>query len=408
MQALIADALPVLSGVLGVAPRTHGRSRSAISIGDVSVATTDSIAGLEALETEWLALERAEGSTTTPFQTYRFHREWVRHFVDADVSFRVVTVRSNGNLVLVLPLAVRRTALGNVATWMGDPLIQYGDAICSPNGDTMRWMDAAYASLKRDGSISVLSLTRVRADSAVAAWCDARMFAIGAPEQAISIDLSGFSEEGDFARARASRAARNRKRRRKLEKIGEVALRVVKSGDEAVRLVEQAVEMKKVWLQERGLMGRAFSDDRMQACLEALVRSPGDSETSDGAVICSLEIDGRPASIEYAFRHNGRHCAFMGAFESEWSRHSPGQVQMQDTIERCIADGATAYDLMAPADPYKCELGTTAVDVQDYSTVLSYAGLPAALWTSYGARSAKAVFSLMPQALRMSIRARLA
>jgi len=400
MEALIVDALPYLSGVLGMAPQAHRSDSKAALHGDLSVARVDTIAGLEALAEEWQALENAPGSGTTPFQTYRFHREWLRHFVGPDTAFRIVTVREAGRLVLILPLAIRRTPVGNVAGWMGDPLLQYGDVITVPGADPTSWLDAALADLKTDGSVSVLTLRHVRADAAAAPWLKARMSPAGPAEQAIGVDLSEFSEPGDFARARVSRAARNRKRRRKLSQLGEVTFRVLESGEEAAALVGTAIEMKDAWLKSRGLIGRAFADDRMQACLEALVCEPGPS----GVVVSCLEIDGRPASIEISFRHNGHHCAFIGAFCPDLSKVSPGQVQMQDTIEWCIGAGTHVYDLMAPADTYKRELGSIAVEVQDYTRLMSATGIPAAFWTTYGPRSIKAAFGLLPRGVRSTIR----
>lgn len=403
MEALITEVFPLLSGVLGMAPQAHRSYNQAVSYGDIDVVGIDTIAGLEALAEDWSALESLPDSRTTPFQTYQFHREWVRHFVGPDTTFRIVTVRSGGKLKLILPLAVRRTPVGNIAGWMGDPLLQYGDVICAPDTDPAKWLDAALAALKEDGTVSALNLRHVRADAAAANWLKSRMSLAGPAEPAIGVDLTDFKKAGDFAQARVSRAARNRKRRRKLAKLGEVKFRVIEGGEEAVSLVSTAIEMKKAWLSGRGLMGRAFTDPRMQACVESLVREPG----RDGAVVACLETDGKPASIEIAFRHNGHHCAFIGAFCPEMARLSPGQVQMQETIEWCIESGTRVYDLMAPADCYKRELGSVAVDVQDYSTVLSVTGVPAVLWTNYGPRGFKAAFEMLPRSLRSTIRSHL-
>lgn len=403
MLALVTEAVPVLGGIFGVSPRFAGQSTAVCGARGVSASLVDTIAGLESIAGQWQALERGPGSRATPFQSYAFHREWVRHFADEAAGFRVVVVRENGRIVLIWPLALRKTPLGPIAGWMGDPLIQYGDVVCAADKDPAPWLDAAFAALAARGDVAAVTLANVRADAAIAGWAGANMKATGGAQYAVAIDLAGFREPGDFARARSSRAARNRKREKKLAALGDVAFRVLEGGEMAASRVADAVEMKTAWFREHGLMGRAFNDPRFAACLEGLARRSADA----GVVVSTLDVGTEPAAIEIGFRLNERYCAFLGAFAGKFARLSPGQVQMQKTVEWNIEQGAAVYDLMAPADTYKRELGTLETQTRSYCRAMRPAGIPAAIWSAFGPRALKAAFNLLPRGLRATIRNRL-
>lgn len=403
MQELLFEAAPLVTGMLGLSTRTARPSADPIP-DTLALATIRSPAALEAIARDWRDLEAAPGSRTTPFQTFDFHRIWAHHFA-GDNELRVVTVRESGRLVLILPLAVSRTPMGRVARWAGDPILQYGDVVAAPEGDVASWLDAAFAELIRPGDISVLSLRRIRADAAIAGWAAARLEAVGAADEAMEIDLCGFTEPGDYARARSSRTARNRRRRNKLAQIGDVAFRMIDGGEEARKLARAALDLKRQWLEQQGQYSRAFADPRTSACL---VDMAAHEPAGSGVVTASLEVGGTPAAVEIGMVHNGRYCAFLGAFDPALSKHSPGQVQMQDSIEWCIARRLGCYDLMAPADEYKRQLASRSVSVQDYTGLLGLTGLPAAIWSTYAPRGAKAAFQLLPRSLRSAIRARIA
>lgn len=403
MQELLFEAAPLVTGMLGMSSRT-ARPSAAPAPDTFAVSTIRTGAALDAIAPEWRELEAAAGSTTTPFQTFDFHQIWARHFT-GDNELRIVTVRESGRLVLILPLAVSRTPMGSVARWAGDPILQYGDVIAAPDADPAPWLDAAFAELTRPGDIGVLSLRRIRADAAVAGWAADRLEAVGTADEAMEIDLSEFVDPGDYAVARSSRAARNRRRRNKLAQMGDVAFRLVDGGEEARKLADAAMQLKQQWLEDQGQYSRAFADPRTAACLiDLAVHRPAGS----GVVTASLEIGGKPAAVEIGMVHNGRYCAFLGAFDPALSKHSPGQVQMQDSIEWCIARRLACYDLMAPADEYKRQLASRAVAVQDYTCLLGLAGLPAAIWSTYAPRGAKAAFQMLPRSLRSVIRTRIA
>ncbi|TCT06450.1 CelD/BcsL family acetyltransferase involved in cellulose biosynthesis [Tepidamorphus gemmatus] len=403
MQELLFEAAPLVTGMLGLSTRSARASADPIP-DTLALATIRNPATLETIARDWRDLESAPGSRTTPFQTFDFHRIWARHFASDD-DLRVITVRERGRLVLILPLVVGRTPVGRVARWAGDPILQYGDVVAAPDGDVIPWLDAAFAELTRPGDISVLTLRRIRADAAIADWAARRLDAVGAAEKAMEIDLSGFTEPGDYARARSSRTARNRRRRNKLAQIGDVAFRMVDGGEEARKLARAALDLKRHWLEQQGQYSRALADPRTTACLvDMAAHEPADS----GVVTASLEVGGRPAAVEIGMVHNGRYCAFLGAFDPALSKYSPGQVQMQDSIEWCIARRLGCYDLMAPADEYKRQLAGRAVSVQDYTGLLGLTGLPAAIWSTYAPRCAKAAFQILPRGLRNVIRTRIA
>jgi len=397
MDNLLADGA-ILAGGLFTKASAHRPATEAVR--DYAVNTVTDLADLDALADEWRALERAPGSRTTPFQTFAFVRQWARHFSGRDQQIRILTVRSGGRLVLIVPLAVYRTRFGMIAGWMGHPLLQYGDVIADPAFDTGAMLTEAFAQLRKAGDVAALDLRLVREDAACAAWLDANTAVSGEQQYAIGIDLRPFATPDSYAGIRAHRAKRNRKRWRKLSERGEVAFRIVEGGDEAADLVAAGFAMKQDWLNERGALGKALADSDVLECLQTLAR--------DGhAVIGVLEVDGRSVAMEVALRHEGRHCAFLGAFDMDFAKYGPGNVQIEKIIEWCIGRADRIYDLMAPADLHKREIGSIAVGVRNYAAVFSMKGLPAAYWSTKGRGHVKAAFESLPVGLRREIRRRM-
>ncbi|MBK8007996.1 MAG: GNAT family N-acetyltransferase [Rhizobiales bacterium] len=111
-----------------------------------------------------------------------------------------------------------------------------------------------------------------------------------------------------------------------------------------------------------------IGDPHWSACWLARDRA---RETSACA---RLEVGGKLAAIEVAVTHGKRWHAFLGAIDPAFAKSGPGQVQMADTIAHAREQGFLAYDLLAPADRFKCVIATGAVTVCDYALPLSLQG----------------------------------
>lgn len=401
MEAILflQDAI-VLDQLIYAAGAALTRGREKVSLSGIEVA---SFSGPEihAIAPEWRALEARQPEAGTVFQSCDLILAWERYFANARNELRIVTVRRQGELVLVWPLAVETTLLGRIACWAGDPIGQYGDVIAAEGGAREEWIDAAFAEIGRGEKIDFLCLRGLRSDSAIAAWAARRGIALGPAAEAPVLDTTGYDGLDGFMAEDWPLARRNAKRMRKFDTMGGMDFEIVGPGPEAAALVQKAFAFKRDWLSARGLYGRAFTDSRMENCL---VEFAGDASASCGLAVSHLTVDGETAAIEIGFRRGGRHYAYMGTFAPEFAKHSPGFVVTELTIRDCVAQGIAEYDPMPPADDYKLAWSNARIAVHDYGIVLGWGGYLSLAVAAWARPAAKRLFERLPLKIRQKLR----
>lgn len=399
-EVALLEPLLYATGLIGTA--TADERAEVREARGVAAATLRTPEAVRAMAPEWRALEARASATATAFQSCDLHLVWARHFCDARTELRLVTLRKNGRLVLVWPLAVRQTALGGVASWAGDPIGQYGDVVVEAGPERDRWIEAAFREIGAWGDVSFLHLCGVRADSAVARWAARRGRKIGLTQEAPALDHSPFENAEAFAQAGWPQAKRNAKRIRKFESMGGMQFETLEPGEKAQALVAAAFGFKRAWLDRRGHFGRAFIDTRLEACLTELA---GDAGLRSGLVVSHLAVGGETAAIEIGFRHGGIHYAFMGAFAPDFAKHSPGFVVTELTIRSCVeAPDVGEYDPLPPADDYKLAWSNRRVKVRDYGFVLGWSGYAAHLYAAHLRPALKTLYERLPLKLRQGLR----
>jgi CelD/BcsL family acetyltransferase involved in cellulose biosynthesis len=81
-----------------------------------------------------------------------------------------------------------------------------------------------------------------------------------------------------------------------------------------------------------------------------------------------LKDEGELVSVLYCFAWRDRTYYYLGGFDSEYSRHSPGAQLVYHAIERARAEGCAEFDFLRGAEPYKYRWG--AKDRWTYSVRL--------------------------------------
>jgi CelD/BcsL family acetyltransferase involved in cellulose biosynthesis len=338
---------------------------------------------LDAAEAEWRAIER-EGALTTPFQSYAVAAAALPAHVKHGHEAHVIVVREHGTVRAILPLVATSMAGSRVLRFLGDPLIQYGDALLSRSGSEAHLVQALFAAGKLGADAALFR--KVRSDAKLAAILSRRGH-VSSVEEAPYVDL----------RREASLPPRDmrelRRYRRRLSEQGEVKLHITR-GTEAHPCLRAALELKRNWLSMKGFTSSVIGDPHWERVLEQLVAGHAH------LLACArLEVGGQLAAIEVAITHGKRWHAFLGAIDPAFAKSGPGQVQMADTIGHARVQGFLAYDLLAPADPFKRVIATGAVAVCDYALPLSLQGQVAARALRF-APQAKSLLSRLPAPLR--------
>jgi CelD/BcsL family acetyltransferase involved in cellulose biosynthesis len=273
-----------------------------------------------------------------------------------------------------------------VLRFLGDPLIQYGDAIVSRAATDAHLAQALVAASQLGADAALFR--KIRSDAKLSPLL-ARRAQVSRVEEAPHIDLR---RDAGLAPGTARELKR---KRRKLEQRGDVAL-VITRGAEALDCVRTALELKRGWLDARGFSSAVIGDERWENALLSFAKN-------NGPIACArLEVNGELAGIEIALLHNRRWLAFLGAIAPEFAKCGPGQVQMADTIAHARAEGFASYDLLAPADPFKRVIATGAVSVCDYALPLSLQGRLTTRAFRF-APTAKLLLAKLPAPLRGSV-----
>jgi CelD/BcsL family acetyltransferase involved in cellulose biosynthesis len=338
---------------------------------------------LDAAAADWRAIER-ESTLSTPFQSFAVAEAAARAHLAHGHEPHIIVVREHGIAVAILPLVLTSMAGNRVLRFLGDPLIQYGDALLSRGGSEAHLVQALLAAGKLGADAALLR--KVRSDAKIAPLLSRRAH-VSSVEEAPYVDLR--RETGLPPRDMREL----RRYRRRLAEIGDVRLNITR-GVDALHCVQTALELKRGWLKAKGFSSSVIGDDAWESVLISLV-----TDHANLLACARLEVGGKLAAIEIAVTHGKRWHAFLGATNPEFAKSGPGQVQMADTIAHAREQGFSAYDLLAPADPFKRVIATGAIAVCDYALPLSLQGQVAARAFRF-APHAKSLLGKLPAPIR--------
>ncbi len=377
-MALIADA----ASSIGPALAQRVRSQFVDTTAGASATVCQGADAVEQVASDWEALEGA-GGAATPFQSLAMARAASAVHVRQGEVPRIAVVRQGDRPVVILPIVVGTRFGVKVGRFLGDPLIQYGDALCEP-GTPRRHLEAAFYAAADGIGIDALHLRKVRHDARIAC-------VLSTQAAAFNHDEAPFIDTGCPATDTAGEPRKLRHCRRKLSAIGPLRLDVTE-GAAARWHLRDALTLKRRWLEARRLPSSVVGNDDWENALERLSANErlADHDDTMRLRVAVFHVDDRPAAYEVAFTAGDQWYAFIGAIVDEFARHSPGRVQVADTIAWCRENGFARYDLLAPADEVKRSYCSEAAAVADYSHASSAGGhvVTAALRLMPAAKSA--------------------
>lgn len=349
----VAAAVDVLSGMWATA--NAARSRPAGRAAGVEV--WDGPDAVSMAASQWHRLEQT-GAAGTGFQRLALAQTSARAHLELGETPRVVLVHEHGHPLVLLATASGRRAGLRVTRFLGDPLIQYGDALAA-TGAKPKHVAAALQAAATDTDL--LWLRRVRADAHLAPVLAAR-FALVAQTSAPFVSLRGDAMPWTRHRRELQR------RRRRLQEHGDLGFEIL-HGAKARRTVTEALALKRRWLDARGLPGSVVGVTAWESVLMCLAASV------DGPLAAArLTVGGRLAAAEIALVHAGHWYAFLGAYDEAFAAAGPGHIQMNETMAHGAAAGLSTYDLLPPGDAYKDRLACGTVPVGDHALPVTAAG----------------------------------
>jgi CelD/BcsL family acetyltransferase involved in cellulose biosynthesis len=367
-------------------------------------------AGFDALEAEWNDLFWRAGKGTQVFQTFNWNWHWCNHFLSTSAegtgpSLAIVTGRRNGRLIMVWPLVSERVAGLSQLSWMGDPVSQYGDVLVEP--DAVPFLAKAWAFIARELKPDLLRLRKVRDDAEIATLLgDLNAFAAERHE-APYLDLASAPDFETFERRYSPRSRRNRRRlSRRLQELGPLGFERCREGSRARELAIEAIELKRDWLKERGLVSPALSDPRFASFFADVAHA---AVRPTGCEVSALTSGDDRAAIEITLRCLDRVIMHVIVFNLKYEKAGAGVLLLERTFAQSFGTNTRTFDLLSPGDSYKLAWADASIGVVDWVIPLSARGwVYARLYLGLARPALKAALDAMPTSLRRLVAERYA
>jgi CelD/BcsL family acetyltransferase involved in cellulose biosynthesis len=315
-------------------------SATAISLDrDTTVERCASIAALQTLEGEWLDLMR-RSSSGSPFQHPAWLIPWCQVFAANRLLF--VAVRNRRRLIALAPAVLDGTQL----VLAGGDESDYRTVLVD-DAEAERAVGALHAALAGEGIACAFG--DIPESSPWAALLGAQHGWRVEPSCVCpSVPLP---ETVDRWRSTLSPGLNRNLRRYGTRLADDAGTRYTTAVDprDAPPAVNALLRLHSRRWHERGESGVLASRDvarfhEMSAprLMEASVLT-----------IHLLHAGGRLAGAQYVLSHGGTACSYVGGFDPEWRRYSPGTLLMAYAIEQAIGNGCREFDLLRGVEPCK-------------------------------------------------------
>lgn len=171
-----------------------------------------------------------------------------------------------------------------------------------------------------------------------------------------------------------------------------------REGPRARSLAVEAVELKREWLKERGLVSPALTDPRFASFFADVAQG---ASRPTGCEVSALTSDGQPAAIEITLRCLDRIVMHVIVFNLKYEKAGAGVLLLEKTIAQSFGTDARTFDLLSPADGYKLAWADAVIGVTDWVIPLSARGwVFARLYLGLARPALKAALGAMPTSLR--------
>lgn len=364
----------------------------------------------DALEADWNDLFSRAGESHQVFQAFNWNWHWANQFIGKGsdrTRLAVVTGRRDGRLVMVWPLVMERHAGLRVLAWMGEPVSQYGDVLVEQGPHRLTMLRDGWRFIEATLKPDLARLNKTRGDGNVAPLI-AQLGAIATQQlEAPYLDLASAPTFEAYAERYSIKARKNRRRlARRLEEQGPSKFVEFAEGPDAARIAGQAIELKRVWLKEKGLVSPALNDARTMAFFQAVAAgTQRPTQIRVAVLMCGEAV----AAVEIGFGCRDRIAIHIMAYDLAYEKAAAGILLLEHMIEASLHSGVAVYDLMAPGDGYKKEWADGAVKVTDFAVPVTVLGsLFARGYLGFARPRLKAAVGKIPLSTRRALSSRLA
>lgn len=300
-----------------------------------------------ALAPAWDALVRAK-RRPSPFLLHGWLDAWWTHHGGERVM-QVHVARRGDVLLGGIPLEIERRLGWRVATFMGRHHAALADLLLAEDAPAAV-AGRLCAEIARAGG-HYGDFFGLSEDSALARFAPEGARLIQRVEAPV-LRLAGGWDAVYRERTSSKRRNLHRRRRRQLEQLGTLRVRVAATTDELAPALEAAFELHDLRRSDRP-DGSEFTTPAGKGFHRAALRALG---LQGIPRILLLELDGRPIAFQYFLLFERTMFVHRLAFDPQLARYSPGQLALLAAIECAAEEGAERVEFLGGGERYKLEL----------------------------------------------------
>ncbi|HEX2826070.1 MAG TPA: GNAT family N-acetyltransferase [Burkholderiales bacterium] len=330
---------------------------------------------IAALADEWRDMMTG-GPCDEPFYTPEWIGAYARSFGRAS-EFLAVTARRAGRLVAVLPLVRERRTFAGIPVRMlrsagNAHTCRYELVHCREHReDAVR---SIWLALLRDSAWDTLLLEFAPPDGAAAqlarhaASTHCRVGEAPAlPQPFVSLSTCAGDFDVLLAGLDAKFRANVRRRRRKLEARGPLALVHAVGADDRLR---QFYALERAgW---KGSQGTAIACDHT---VQAFYEEAAAKAAARGYLsLYSLEQERRPVAMYLGLEYAGRYCLLKTAYDEALREYSPGQLITHDVLRDLVERGSRELDFLGGPMDWKSDWKPRERPLSDFHVYRGAAG----------------------------------
>lgn len=363
-----------------------------------------SVDGLSALAAEWNDLVlRCPGYFLSQTSQWA-ETAWETVARPRGRELNCITLRSEGRLVAVWPLAIRRDRGLRTLRPLGFEGSEYSAPLVEPGGEAENRTALLWRSAVRSADLAVLP--HVRADGLLAGILKEgshRSFT----EAAIPAPYVARGDYPDWAAYHATISSQLRyqirRRRKKLAEHGEVVLgREPAAGCAA--LIDWMLQQKKRWVVRENLTNDWIGRPEYRDFLVALATR---EDTTGGVALFALKVGGVPVAAWLVSVDRSRVEYYLNTYDSEWSPYSPGNILIEYVLQWTFERGLD-FDCRIGDEAYKYKWAKRSCDTATWHIAVGKRGIPAVALlhvSSFVQRTKERLRLLLPPEWRRRLKA---
>jgi CelD/BcsL family acetyltransferase involved in cellulose biosynthesis len=306
-------------------------------------------ARLAQLTDGWTALWN-ESRNATPFQSPEWLQPWWNHYGNGQL--RALFIRDGRQLIGMVPLFLpeREGSLTHRVLLLGTGLSDYLDGLCASGSEEI-CAAAMFDWLRDQEGWDICDFQQLRSDSFLFGarlpngWTEDHEPADKCPV----LNLAGASlDNPEFASPDLMHDVNYSRRRAALLGPTQIERARLNNFEE---LFAAFLRLHKARWNERGLPGVAEQNS-------AFYRDSAAGLLARGMLrLYAWRVAGRIIATFFGFTHRRRAYYYLGGFDPEFRRLSPGNVLVAHAIHEAIKEGATQFDFLRGDEAYKYRWG---------------------------------------------------